>query len=130
MRQFCGIFVEPEANRRDHKEAEGLVELSWVPGDIVDATEDEAPGTIGWHAQYFGVHQVTEPNKSAGHEAWSGQEVKQWHKGGIFDALFKEVERDNDAQETTMTRKATFPDVEDLDRIREIVARLVEEAVA
>ena len=27
-----------------------------------------------------------------------------------------------------MARKATFPDVEDLDRIREIIARLIEEA--
>ena len=32
--------------------------------------------------------------------------------------------------ETTMARKATFPDVEDLDWIREIIARLIEEAVA
>ena len=65
-------------------------------GNIVDATEDESPGTIGWHAQDFRVHQVTESNKSTGHEAWSGQEVEQWHKWGVFDALSKEVERDND----------------------------------
>ena len=51
--------------------------------------EDEAPGAVGWHAQDFGVHQVTEPNKSTGHEAWSGQRSSSGTNGVSLTRFLK-----------------------------------------
>src|SRR4051812_14150906 len=99
-----------------------------MPGQVTRAAKHHAPRHVRHPAPQLAIDEVAEP---AGRESERNQRRKEVHEPQIVDALAPggESHGSHDPEQAAMKRHAALPYREDLERMRQVMARLVEEHI-
>ena len=133
--------VEPPADDEEEGVAQGLVELSGMAREQVHPLEYEGPGHVRGAADDLAVHQVAQAD-GCGADGGDDGDVVQDHEVGQPRLAHEEPQGDDEAQRAAVAGQALVArevpaargvgaeGEEHLQRMGQVVGRLVEEAVA
>src|SRR5689334_11385701 len=97
--------------------------MAWVGSAV---REHHGPGYVGHAAPQLAVHEIGEPAEEEADRRRAGDQIaqaKEWNSVRPGE----QYERRDDAQQPAMERHAALPDFDDVERVREILQRLIEE---
>ena len=123
--------IEPQHHKQQEPFQQELVGLRRVSGQITRATKHHAPGQrrVGHTAPEFAVDEIAQAagRQSRGH-TWR-HKVHDLHERPLPAARVPDHGQHH-AQQTAVKAHATLPDGKDLQRVRQVISRLVKQAVA
>ena len=123
--------VQPEQHEQQQSLAEELIQLRGVPRLRAGAGEDHRPGQrrIGGSAPQFTVEEVADPAGSQPGRHRRDEQVGDLQERSLAPPGVHR-QSDDHADRAAVEGHPALPDLEDVQRIRQIVGRLVEQAVA
>src|SRR5262245_26048751 len=125
-----GFRREPPQDDEEQEALKGeLVELRRMPRRVARVAEHHAPRYVGDPPIELAVDEIAH---AAGREAERAERRDEIREPEELHPLAPRVHRhrDDDAEEAAVERHAALPDGEGLERVRCVVARLVEEHIA
>src|SRR5690349_19199173 len=103
-----------------------LIQLAGVARLHVDMRKDDGPGHVGRPANQLAIHEICDPAEEQADRRRSRDQIAE-REGTELLAARIQHDRDNHADEPAMERHAALPDLEDLEWIVEVEARLPEQ---
>src|SRR4029077_21253066 len=109
--------------------AKCFVELARMTGYRAAIREDHRPGNLGRPAKQLAIDEVGDPAKEQTDRDRLGNDVGEREERNLACAS-EQQDGDRHPERAAMERHSAVPDVERLERMKDIIAGLVEEHVA
>src|ERR1700760_723381 len=100
--------------------------MAWLS---VGSWENNSPRHVGRTAPKLGTNEVGDSTKEDANRRHEAAQIEHRHGRGII-AAGEQENADQRANQTAMKGHPAFPDFENLDRVRKVILRIVEQHIA